>query len=299
MKHSLLITIVLISVFFVAQVLGLTIIDQYIDKPATEESGELVYKELPLNLERPEVEEQYSYIYILLAVLIGTILILLLIRFHGVKLWKLWFFLAVWLCLTVAFTAFISQVIAAIIALLAAGYKIFRPNFIIHNLTEVFLYGGLAAIFVPVMNVFAAVVLLILISAYDMYAVWKSKHMVKMAEFQTQSKVFAGLSIPYKVPKLSDLKKIKKANKKGGEGKLVHKPVKSAILGGGDIGFPLLFAGVLMKQFGFLHTLIVPAVVTIALFALLYFAKKDRFYPAMPFVTAGCFAGWALLYLIF
>lgn len=297
MKHSLLITIILISVFFVAQVLGLTIIDQYIDKPATAETGELVYKELPLNLERPEVEEQYSYIYILIAVLIGTILILLLIKFKSVKLWKLWFFLAVWLCLTVALSAFISQSIAAIIALLAAGYKIIRPNFIIHNLTEVFLYGGLAAIFVPIMNVFAAVVLLVLISGYDMYAVWHSKHMVKMAEFQTQSKVFAGLSIPYKVPKLSDLKKLKTAKKKGK--KLAHTSVKSAILGGGDIGFPLLFAGVLMKQFGFLHTLIVPVVVTISLFALLYFAKKDRFYPAMPFVTAGCFAGWALLYLIF
>ena len=38
--------------------------------------------------------------------------------------------------------------------------------------------------------------LLALISVYDVIAVFKSKHMVSMANFQTESKVFAGLAVP-------------------------------------------------------------------------------------------------------
>ena len=43
---------------------------------------------------------------------------------------------------------------------------------------------------------------------------------------------------------------------------------KVAILGGGDVGFPLLFAGVVMKEFGFFKSLIVPVFVAISLMGL-------------------------------
>jgi presenilin-like A22 family membrane protease len=189
--------------------------------------------------------------------------------------------------------------IALFLSLVLAGYKIFKPNMIIHNITEVFIYGGLAAIFVPIMNLFAVIMLLILISVYDFIAVFKIKHMVTMAKFQTKAKVFAGLLIPYGKEKGGKLKK-------GGKGVKVKSVVRTAILGGGDIGFPLLFAGVVMKGMiltdgfliGFLKTLIIPIVVSVALFLLFVKGKKDKFYPAMPFLTAGCFIGYAILFLV-
>jgi presenilin-like A22 family membrane protease len=303
MKHSVMITLILVCVFFVSQIVGLVITDQYIaGKVINETTGEVInitYTDLPLDIERPEVEESNSWMYIVLAVLIGTILVLLLVRFKGVRLWKAWFFLSVALCLTIAFYAFLPVSIAAVLAVIIAILKIYKPNFLIHNLSEVFIYGGLAAIFVPIMNVLAASIMLILISIYDMIAVWKSKHMVKMAKFQSESKVFAGLSIPYKLPTKAEKKADREARavkRKGGH--VVEKEVKSAILGGGDIGFPLLFAGVIMKQVGFLNVLVVPIVAAIALFLLLYYAKKDRFYPAMPFLSAGCFVGYGIMLLI-
>ncbi|MBW2968202.1 hypothetical protein KY362_06980 [Candidatus Woesearchaeota archaeon] len=303
MKHSVLITLILVCVFFVSQIVGLVITDQYIaEKVINETTGEVVnitYSDLPLDIERPEVDESNSWIYIVLAVLIGTVLVLLLVRFKGVRLWKAWFFLSVALCLTIAFYAFLPASVAAVLAVIIALLKIYRPNFIIHNISEVFIYGGLAAIFVPIMNVLAASIMLILISVYDMIAVWKSKHMVKMAKFQSESKVFAGLSIPYKIPSKEERREhraAQKIKKKGGH--VVEREVKSAILGGGDIGFPLLFAGVIMKTVGMLNVLIIPVAAAIALFLLLYFAKKDRFYPAMPFLSAGCFAGYGLMLLI-
>jgi presenilin-like A22 family membrane protease len=294
MKHSLQITLVLVAVFFLSQIVGLAVTNQYIaEKVVDEQTGEVVnitYEQLPFDMQRPQVEESKSYIFILGAVLIGTVLVLLLVRFKGVKLWKFWFLLSVSLCLTISLAAFIPAVVAVVLSIIIALWKIYRPNFIIHNLSEIFIYGGLAAIFVPIMNLYAVVILLILISVYDMIAVWKSKHMVTMAKFQSESKVFAGISIPYKLPKHP-------AEPKGANVTRTEE-VKSAILGGGDIGFPLLFAGVLMKNSVFWKVLAIPIAATIGVFLLLVFAKKDRFYPAMPFITASCFVGYGIFLLL-
>jgi len=293
MKHTLKITLFLVFIFLAAQIIGLAVTYAYIDKEKTAETGELVFEDLPLGMERPEVEKGSSLLILVVgAILVGTIILLLLIRFNVGILWKIWFFLAIWLTLTVAFGAFIPVLAAGVLGFLLAGWKVLRPNIFIQNITELFVYGGLAAIFVPIKSftISIAIILLILISIYDMYAVWKSKHMVKLAKYQSKQKVFAGLLVPYKLPK--GMKKIKKR----GKGKLIK--VKTAVLGGGDIGFPLIFAGVVMKQFGFLKTLVIPVAVTIALFLLLYYSKKDKFYPAMPFISAGCLAGYVLVLLL-
>lgn len=290
MKHNLKIILWLVSLFLASQIIGLLVTNQYIDHQAIEETGNVEFAALPYNIERPVVEESTSYGYILAAILIGTILVLILMRFKKVLIWKSWFFLSVVLVLTVSLAAFLPQNVAFILAIILAIWKIFKRNIIIHNLTEVFIYGGLAAIFVPIMNVFSAIMLLIAISIYDMFAVWKSKHMVKMAKFQTQTKVFAGLLIPYH-----------KAAKKG---KLIRS--KNAILGGGDIGFTLIFAGVVMKNLmltnpvhiAFLKACVVPVTVTLALLLLFLKGREDRFYPAMPFLSAGAVIGYAIIWLI-
>jgi presenilin-like A22 family membrane protease len=139
------------------------------------------------------------------------------------------------------------------------------------------------------MNVFAAIVLMVLLSMYDMYAVWQSKHMIKMAKFQTKSGIFAGVLLPYKMPKFSFKKKKKKT-----------KPslVRTAILGGGDIGFPLIFSGVILKTYGFHLSLVMPVAISISLLALLMLGKKKHFYPAIPFLTMGCLAGYFAVWLI-
>jgi len=287
MKHTLKITLMLVLLFFLSQIVGLAITNQYIDHEKTAETGVIAWDELPYEMERPPVEESSSFIYILIAVLLGTGLLMLLIKFKKINLWKFWFFISVVLCLTIALKPFMRQEIALAISFVFALFKVVRPNIFVHNITEVFIYGGLAAIFVPIMNLYAVFMLLLLISAYDIYAVWKSKHMVTLAKFQTNSKVFAGLSIPYKMPEKEDKKKTGKVEK-----------IKIAILGGGDIAFPLIFAGVVMKNAGFLTSLIIPIFVSAALFILLIKSKKDRFYPAMPFLSLGCLAGYGFVLLL-
>jgi len=301
MKHILKVTIALVLFFFMAQFAGLLVINNYIDHKKTLETKEIVYKPLPYNLERPQVKNQStSFIYITIAILIGTILVLLLIKFNKPIIWKFWFFATVWLTLSIAFAAFINKSLAAIIALIVSMLKLYKPNIIIQNLSEIFIYGGLAAIFVPVINLFAAFMLLIVISIYDFIAVYKTKHMIKLAKFQSKSKVFAGLLIPYEKDEI--LIKSQPASKPEAKGK----KSRVAVLGGGDIGFTLIFAGVVMKDLmlkeiiliGFLKTLIIPFIVSLALLFLLVKGEQNKFYPAMPILSLGCFIGYLIVLIV-
>ena len=273
MKHSRSITLLLLGLFFLAQVVGLFIVGEYVSYETVVVDGEEVVQEewagLPYEIERPEFAKETSYIPIMLIILVATGIIMLLVKFKAFLFWKFWFFLSVWLCLVISFGAFFSDVVALGAAFLLTLLKIFRQNLFIHNLTELFIYGGLAAILVPVLNLFGISLLLVLISVYDFIAVRGTGHMVQMAKFQTKSKLFAGLMVPY------------------GKG-------KTAILGGGDIAFPLLFSAVFMQTHG-LGALVTVATATLGLGYLLYISKKNTFYPAMPFITAGCFVGYLLV----
>lgn len=291
------ITVILIAIFFLAQVVGLFTLNQYYKVTPT---GEIEYKDLPMSIERPEVEEKVAAIYIAVGILIGTVLLLLLIKIRSKLISKIWFALAIFIGLVIAFGAYIDERIAIVLALIVAVWKVFKPNVFVSNLAEIFVYGGIAVIFHKMLGIFSVVVLLLIIAIYDMIAVWKIKHMITMAKFQTENKMFAGAMIPYdlftKKPKHKQAK-TKKAGKKAGKKLKVPVRVKTAVLGGGDIAFPLLFVGAVMKSFGMGLAFIPVITSTIALIILFIKAEKDKFYPAMPFLAAGCFVGLGLVYL--
>ena len=284
MKHTVTVTAVLILLFLLTQIVGLKVISNYITvkevvkqetfiedgKEITKEVivQEEVFEELPYGIERPEIKEKTGYLQIFFAIAIATALALILLKFQAVRLWKLWFFLSVFFTLLIAFNAFVSQLAALLLALLFASLKTFKNNVYVHNFSELFIYGGLAVIFVPVINLISIIIILFLISIYDYIAVWRTKHMIKLAKFQARIKLFAGLLIPY-------------GN-------------KSAILGGGDMGFPLLFAGVLFKNYGW-FALISVLTSAIALAYLLIKSEKNKYYPAMPFLTIGCLIGFIIM----
>lgn len=288
MKHSFKITLLLLLFFLLAQFIGLAILHQYIDKEKTLAEGKIIFKELPIG-ERPPLEERTSYFPVILAILLGTAILWLLIKYKLVWLWKFWFLVAVIISLTIAFSALIKPEIALILALILGIWKIFKPNFWVQNLTELFVYGGLAAIFVPLFSLWSVIILLILISIYDAYAVWKSKHMIVLAQSQTKAGMFAGLVLPYQITK-----PIPKQTKT----KIKTIKVRTAILGGGDLGFPLIFAGVILKEFGLLSSLIIPLFAMAGLALLFWKAKEKKFYPAMPFISVGCFLGLGMVWLI-
>ncbi len=291
MKHDIKITLILVFIFLLSQIIGLFFVANDINQ-INYIGDELVVEHQNTALgERPQVTGSNSVIYTSIIILLGTIIFLILAKFKAKKIWKGWYFVAVIMAMTIALGVFINNaLIAFLISLLLALLKIFKPDVIIHNLTEILMYTGVAVIFVPLFDLFWISVFLILISIYDMYAVWKSKHMITMAKFASETELFAGLNINY-----NKNGKIVKPSKKGKKIK-----IKRAILGGGDVVFPLFFSGVAMEHLlklgyslgvAFSLTMIIVLFSTLSLYTLFYFSKKGKFYPAMPFLSSGCFVG--------
>jgi presenilin-like A22 family membrane protease len=302
MKHSLPVTAILVLVFLLIQFFGLYALSETMTISVSKEGAvDILYDDTAVGA-RPEMEGATSLIYILFGILVGTGIVLLFMRFGQIKLWKVMYFLAIWLASSITLGVFIGSSLAMLIALALAMLELYRTNIFIHNVTELLIYPGIAILFAPLFSIFWAAVLLLAISAYDMFAVWKSGHMVTLAKFQTGTKAFAGFVIPYGREKgLRGIKKkIPKGVKEGG--------MRTAILGGGDIAFPLVFAGVAMEWLittvnvnklpALLETSVIPVFAAIALLVLFLRAEKDKFYPAMPFITAGCFIGFAVLWAL-
>jgi presenilin-like A22 family membrane protease len=326
MKHTLAVTLMLVVLFILSQVLGLGLIarDAQVEKTA---SGIVVYHPDTAMGGRPETKGSGSLIYVLVAILVGTLLVLLLAKYKKISIWRIWFFLAVWMAVAISlgvvvktsvlFTYDVALVIGAVLALLKMRW--FNPY--VHNVTEVLMYAGIALLIVPLFDVFWAFMLLIAISIYDAYAVWKSKHMVAMAKFQTESRLFAGLFVEYhpagvkgggaRMPDPMTAKRTRGGKQSSRSRIPLHgAPVsdkKSAILGGGDMAFPLIFSGVALewlitqgvsKSAAFLYSNIITLFAAATLLGLFFYAKKDHFYPAMPFLSAGCFLGFLVMWLI-
>lgn len=307
MKHDLKITIILLCLFLASQLVGLVILYDDIEVKVNVTTGmhETVHPETAIG-PRPEIYGFDTFLWIVLSVAIGTGLVLLLMKFEKVNFWKAIFFFAVVATITIALGVFLDTLIAFVIALILALLKVFKHNTIVHNLTEIFMYAGLAVLIVPLLDITWIIALLLVISAYDAYAVWKSRHMVSMAEFQTKSKVFAGISVSYIPKKLKIVKG--RAKKVIGKTKEKQKEVREAILGGGDIAFPLLFAGVVLemlvnvsqlpKEIALMKTLLIPVFVSIALLFLFIKGKEGHYYPAMPFLTLGCLIGLGFVMIL-
>lgn len=324
MKHTVPVTLLLLIIFVLAQVNGLFVVDYYINIKESAAAGRTVVDEQAYeqsNITAPVVKnESSSFVYIIIALLLGTGLVLLIVKFRQRRIWKAWFFLSVVVTLVISLNTWMFRFFGSfgISALVLYGstvalccffayLKVFKQNVFVHNFTEIFIYGGLGALLVPILNMTSVVIALLFVAAYDMYAVWKSKHMIAMAQFQTDEKVFAGLCIPYQKKEEKLLSPSKKIHTVQGMKKIATETlakktttkIQTAILGGGDVAFPLLFAGVVMKTTGtYLAPAIVVATTTISLALLFYFGEKGKFYPAIPFVTAGCFVGYWLFLLM-
>jgi presenilin-like A22 family membrane protease len=310
MKHSVKITIILVAMFLAAQLVGIYVANAYLPETVeviinetTGETRNISQYNLPYGIEPPqETSPGVSVFAIMFALFFAVVIMFILMRFRAETFMRLWFLVVVALGIALALNAIFmgfeyAALLALIIAVPLAILKIFHRNVIVHNITEVLIYPGIASVFIPLFNVWAVIILLILISIYDIYAVWHAGFMQKMAQYQIENlKIFSGFFVPYisKKDKLA-LQRAKASKKKSKRPKKVN--VNVAILGGGDVVFPILLSGVVLRYMGLVPALFVALFATVALSVLFYYSEKGKFYPAMPFISAGCFVGLAAGYL--
>lgn len=287
MKHNKRITLLLLGMFVLTQLIGIFIAGHYLNPNNT----------LPFGLDTPtpNTTAEFSIFFsqIIIAFVLAVIILFLLSKFKIEIVLRLWFFAVIILALGIAFYAILPEFqykayLALTVAAILAFFKVFKRNFIIHNTTELLIYPGIAAVFTPLLNVWTVIALLILISIYDMWAVWHSGIMQKMAKYQMDNlKIFSGFFVPYMGKNLR--KKVKTWKKTLSKKELEKKQVKVnvAVLGGGDIVFPIITSGVMLAHFGLASALLVTLGATLGLGYLFFISEKKKFYPAMPFITGG------------
>lgn len=264
----------------------------------------------------PEQEQQGIYqqffVSLIFSFILAILLVIVLMRLNSVWFIRGWFFVVVAITLGITintatnqFPIFFAGDIALALGIFLAYIKVYKKNIIIHNATELLIYPGISAVLISVLNLPFTIILLIIISAYDMWAVWHSGIMQKMAKYQIESiGVFSGFFIPYASKKIKD--KIKFLKLKYKEKRIPNSVIKKnnikvnlAILGGGDITFSTIAAGVAMKTFGTWQAgLIIVAFSTLALVYLFTVAKKKKAYPAMPYLTTGILIGMLIAWLL-
>ena len=298
--------------FLITQLIGLAVIAGYQNPD----------NKLPFGMEPPEEIQQLDGVGFLFQIMIAFVfaifLLFILTKLNAEKFLRLWFFAVTTLAIALTLNIVLIfsglnispnyiSLIAVLFALPLATYKIFKRDMLIHNLTELMIYPGIAAVFVPILGILGIIILLLAISLYDVWAVWKSEFMQKMANYQINKlKFFTGFFIPYtdKKQKLK-IRKIKDKYAKKGDKELEKQFKKAkikinlAILGGGDVIFPIITAGIFFKVMGLIPALIISLSATIGLFALFTMARKGKFYPAMPFLTIAMYLGMVVNWLIF
>jgi presenilin-like A22 family membrane protease len=317
MKHNIKITLIILGLFLLTQIISLFVSSVYF---FPDHNGQNVI--LPYGMQPAVVPEEINFWAMLptlvISFAIAIFLIFLLTRYHWNFIIKFWFFSVVCLALAISLNAFFvysnlfqgivsflfwsgipsSWLVSLIITIPLSFLKIYHPRVLVHNFTEILIYPGISAVFIPILNIPTIILLLILISVYDMWAVWHSGVMQKMAKYQmNELKIFAGLFIPYITKEMRNkIARFKKTKNKKGLKKI---KIATAILGGGDIVFPAITAGVFLKLSGIVPALFVIFGAFLGLSLLLVYSEKKKFYPAMPFITAGIFLGLLVWLLSF
>ena len=216
-------------------------------------------------------------------------------KMQVVRIFRFWFLIVSILTSGITLSIFFADtsqgtLIAFSMALVLSSLKVFRPSVISHNLTEFLIYPGIAVLLVPFLNIPTTFALIFVICVYDIYAVWHSKLMQNMAKYQLEKvRVFSGILLPQFINSKGFFNPFKKDKKK--------KKMAVALLGGGDIIFPLLLAGVLIKS-GFVDYAMFSIVgAMLGLLYLILRSEKGKFYPAMPFIFVGNLVGLSIPYI--
>ena len=232
----------------------------------------------------PEIEPMTEAVYgigIFLYILVATGFVLLVIKYwkRGLRLFEL---LSVFLATEIFFEIFFLGLVepgleVGIALLLAAGItiaRIFKKNILTQNIAILLSIIGVGALLGASLGFLPALILLGLLTIYDIIAVFKTKHMVTMAKEITKQKLAFTLAIPTKKHLFQ--------------------------LGGGDLAMPLVFSVAVLREFGLTTALATVAgsmVVLVMFFA--WLAKKPgKAYPALPPVTIGAILGWAIAVIV-
>jgi presenilin-like A22 family membrane protease len=194
--------------------------------------------------------------------------------------------------------------ISAIVVAAGLTFLLYRfPEWYVVDFVGVFVAAAVAAILGISLAILPVFVLLIILAVYDAISVYKTKHMITLADAVTMERLPVLLVVPttkgYSFLKQKSIKEqIKKKEKRD-----------AVFMGLGDIAIPTILAVSAFSYlptkdglFTFSHVLV--AIVTlvgcmIGFLILMRFVMKGNPQAGLPLLNGGAIAGYLLSYLIF
>jgi len=227
--------------------------------------GKIEAEEIPPAVEEPE--NPASSVFIFMYILAGTGILLLLLKFKLDFIIRIMSFLllitGLSLTLGVLF-GFIGLFLAMILFIIS----ILRSrNPVVMNIVLLFTTPGIGALFGSSLAFIPALILILILSAYDLVAVFGTKHMITLAE-GARGKIPLMFSIPF-------------------EGRYIG-------LGTGDLAIPVIFSVSVMRDYSFMNAILtgLGGLVGITLLFVYILNKKEVTLPALPPICAGLIAGF-------
>lgn len=267
------------SLFLIVQFLGLW-------------TGYTLLKTVPVP---PRMETFPSIVWFLAAFLIATSLMLILMKyFKGKLFFSSAFAFLVFIGSEAVFSIFVPPYWSIALAVAVVAARFLWPSVLTQNIAIILAVAGVGAQLGILLTVPAIIILLIVLSVYDVWAVFKSKHMIKMFKGMMQRGAAMALVIP------ESLKHITKPMQSVQTEKLKAVPTKRfMMLGTGDLAFPLVFA-VAALEYSLLSAIgvILGALAGILVIHILIIQKKFTALPALPPIAAGSIAGFIFVQLL-
>jgi len=190
--------------------------------------------------------------------------------------------------LNMIFPAYYSNVLAIAITALTFWAWFVKPTLLNHNFLMVVGLAGVGGMVGLQMSPVIVVIILAILAAYDFIAVYKTRHMVKMAESMIESETIIGLIIPSSEKQFMESVPNSETRR------------KFVILGGGDLAIPLMLAVSFIPQ-GMIKVLIVAAFSLLGIilsFLIFYSQKSKEAIPALPAIVFVSLIGCLIAILV-
>jgi presenilin-like A22 family membrane protease len=241
-------------------------------------------------IELPPISSLEFIFYFFLATLFSFLIFRFLReRIIKGKIYKILFLSVSFFSSLIFFESFLPEPIPLLLVSLLILWWIKNPIVLNQDLLIIFSLAGIGASLGLALRPEAMILILIILSIYDFIAVYKTKHMVKIAKDMIETGTILGLVFPFETAGfLKSTKEIKP-----GEGKFL-------ILGGGDVALPLIFSVSLLK-FGILKSFVVALFSLLGLFVnfLFFLTQKERkAIPALPLISLFSIIGYLLTLII-
>lgn len=249
-------------------------------------------------------------IYVLMILLV-TAIVLVLIKYGKQRVIQAIFMFSIFVTLFYVFLAVLSQVdqegsIALLAALGLAGLLIalllIKGEWYIIDSVGLIVGCGITAILGFSLGILPSIILLVVMAIYDAISVYKTKHMISLAEGVVPMRLPVLFVVPKnKDFKMSDLDNKKLVKEEGGEREAFFMGVGDAVIPGILVVSAFTFLSTSSALFANANLLVALGTIVgglVGFLGLMIFVLRGKPQAGLPFLNTGAIAGFIVSYLI-